>query len=407
MKWREATLGTGSTTLQVNVGDKSPVFLCKLLPDNNSYGEDIRETNSDSSGYESKDDDAVDMFPPSAARKSGVDIEEIVDDEKCPSEDAATKQAKMKKKHLADANKIEAEQQIVEKLNVRDPVLEDGGSARSLKRKVDAINHVDELKSDATESANGDAAEKKTKKKQKKRKGKTEKDDEVANVKQDPNTKDKSVSKTDNEGKQSNGKRASGGCKFVAEMENRKAAAINDLMNSGIPRAILADIPWVEPQQLCHGLLVLIKLRWENEALELARELDNKLHPEQLVKELVATTNETEKVLQEASEGNKRAVTVVKQAPALKELRTDMEYARMMNRKIALDAGITAKELILEERTCVVRDSKDIDLIKANGMRLNYVIIPADSDKAALLLIHVDTQLHCPVRFFLEDVPRI
>ncbi|KAL2898108.1 V-type ATPase assembly factor PKR1 [Bienertia sinuspersici] len=388
------------------------------------------------------------MFPPSAARKSGVDIEEIVDDEKCPSEDAATKQAKMKKQHLADANKKEAEQQIVEKLNVRDPVLEDdgfpvsisrkcrtysenleanvtgiakegkkkkkedeakddGGSARSLKRKVDAINHVDELKSDATESANGDAAEKKTKKKQKKRKGKTEKDDEVANVKQDPNTKDKSVSKTDNEGKQSNGKRASGGCKFVAEMENRKAAAINDLMNSGIPRAYLADIPWVEPQQLCHGLLVLIKLRWENEALELARELDNKLHPEQLVKELVATTNETEKVLQEASEGNKRAVTVVKQAPALKELRTDMEYARMMNRKIALDASITAKELILEERTCVVRDSKDIDLINANGMRLNYVIIPADSDKAASLLIQVDTQLNCPVRFFLEDVPRI
>ncbi|KAL2920529.1 Peptidyl-prolyl cis-trans isomerase FKBP53 [Bienertia sinuspersici] len=300
----QATLGTGSatkkSTLQVNVGDKSPVFLCTLLPDKSescslnlvfeesddvkfsvvgptsvhlsgfvqedieNYSEDIDETDSQSSddynAYvddfidhdedEFVDHDDADMFPSLAARKSGVSIEEILDDEKDPSEDGGTERAKKKKKHLAIADK-EAEQQIAaksddtasflesedddgfpvsraaksssenseanltagiakesKKKKKMDEAKDDGGSVKSLKRKVDAINHADEQKSDATETANGDASEDKKKKKKKKKKGKKEKDDELANVKQDATTEDKPISKTDKEAKESNAKSA-------------------------------------------------------------------------------------------------------------------------------------------------------------------------------------------------------
>ncbi|KMT15875.1 hypothetical protein BVRB_3g055630 [Beta vulgaris subsp. vulgaris] len=301
----QATLGTGSATkksiLQVNVGDKSPVYLCTLLPDktescslnlefdedddvkfsvvgptsihlsgfvqgdvehecdSDSCGEDISETDSGSSEYDSEDglgddfvdDDDVPIFPPSPVRKSGVVIEEIVDDEKAATENGGTKKGK-KKKQLGDSdNEKRAEQQIVVKGDIVASVLEsedededgfpvsssrkseansenskantttiaDEGkkkkikkdkakhedeSSKSLKRKVDAINH--EQKSDATEAADGDASENKKKKKQKKKKkGKTEDDEEGANLKQDA-PEDKQIHKTDKEAKKSTAK---------------------------------------------------------------------------------------------------------------------------------------------------------------------------------------------------------
>lgn len=297
----QATLGTGSatkkSTLQVNVGDKSPVFICTLLPDkseccslnleldedddvkfsvvgptsihlcgfvqrdlgddydSDSYGEDIAETESESSDYDSEDEyedgfinDVDDtMFPPSPVRNSGVVIEEIVDDEKAANDNGGTKKTK-KKKHLANSdNDNKAEQQIVVKENTGSLVLEsededgfpvssshkkenseanttgitaegkkkkkkdevkDDDKSASLKRKVDAIKPGDELKSDAIETANGDASENKKKKQKKKKKAKTEKDEEVSNIKEDASTEDKQIRKTDKEPKQSKAKPA-------------------------------------------------------------------------------------------------------------------------------------------------------------------------------------------------------
>ncbi|KAL2928398.1 Peptidyl-prolyl cis-trans isomerase FKBP53 [Bienertia sinuspersici] len=213
--------------------------------DDNAYVDDFIDQDED----EFIDDDAVDMFPSSAARKSGVPIEEILDDENNPSEDGGTDHEKKKKKHLAIADK-EAEQQIAaksddtasflesedddgfpvsraaksssenseanltagiakegKKKKKMDEAKDDGGTVKSLKRKVDAINHADEQKSDATETANGHASEDKQKKK-KKKKGKKEKDDELADLKQDADAEDKPISKTDKEAKESNAKTA-------------------------------------------------------------------------------------------------------------------------------------------------------------------------------------------------------
>ncbi|XP_021725322.1 peptidyl-prolyl cis-trans isomerase FKBP53-like [Chenopodium quinoa] len=296
----QATLGIGSSTkksiLQVNVGDKSPVFLCTLLPDkiescsltlefdeeddvkfsvigptsihlsgfvqsnleneydSDSYGEDIAESDSESSDYDSEDvseDEFLDgdddtMFPPSPVRKSGVVIEEIVDEEKTATENGGTKKGK-KKKQLADTdNDKKAEQQIVlkenngasvlesededgfpvsssrksenleantttkvveeKKKNKKDEAKDNVESEKNLKRKVDAIKSGQEQKSDAIE--NGEASENMKKKQKKKKKGKTEKSEEVSKIEQDANAEPKQISKTDKVVKQSKEKPA-------------------------------------------------------------------------------------------------------------------------------------------------------------------------------------------------------
>ncbi|KAL4188031.1 hypothetical protein AMTRI_Chr09g42080 [Amborella trichopoda] len=147
----KATLGHGSSTerssLQCNVGNKSPVLLCVLsenhtdncsidvefeeeeevvfsvlgprsvhligyymVPDRGpeedteSYGEDIDVETEEESSYHSSDDeyeddfiddDDLDMFPDSPRPKSGVTIEEIIDDE-VPSNGHVPKNLKKK-----------------------------------------------------------------------------------------------------------------------------------------------------------------------------------------------------------------------------------------------------------------------------------------------------------------------
>ncbi|XP_044468336.1 peptidyl-prolyl cis-trans isomerase FKBP53 isoform X2 [Mangifera indica] len=171
----QATLGLGSSTekaiLQCSVGDKNPIFLCSLLPnqnescslnlefneddlvtfsvigprsihlsgyfvaddgdhlrdeyDSDSYGEDIIETDTDESSefdtgdeYEDDIDDDDDLFPPSPVRNSGVVIEEIVDDEKPTNGNDRSK--RLKKKDQSS----NSEQQIVVKNSTGISVLE-------------------------------------------------------------------------------------------------------------------------------------------------------------------------------------------------------------------------------------------------------------------------------------------
>lgn len=175
----QATLGNGSSTkksvVQCLVGEKSPVFLCSLLPekletcslnlefdandvvtfsvigsrsvhltgfiavdgrdligydsDSDSFGEDIAETDTEerSTDYDSEDDydeDFIDdgdfqMFPPSRVPNRGVVLEEILDDEKPAN--AHTKQLKRKNK---SSKSDDNDRQIVVKSNSGVPVLE-------------------------------------------------------------------------------------------------------------------------------------------------------------------------------------------------------------------------------------------------------------------------------------------
>ncbi|XP_038877990.1 peptidyl-prolyl cis-trans isomerase FKBP53 [Benincasa hispida] len=181
----QATLGPGSSKersiIQCSVGDKSPIFLCSLIPnkiescplnlefeeddliafsvigpqsvhlsgyfvaneghairddyESDSFGEDIAETDTeDSSEYDTgdeyddefiddDDDDYPGMYPTSPVPKSGVVIEEIVDDEK--SNDANGQAKKVKKNKSSDSEGIRNSQcQIVLKRNVGNAVSE-------------------------------------------------------------------------------------------------------------------------------------------------------------------------------------------------------------------------------------------------------------------------------------------
>ncbi|XP_057952747.1 peptidyl-prolyl cis-trans isomerase FKBP53 [Malania oleifera] len=155
----QATLGTGSSTkkstVQCNVADKSPIFLCTLLPeriescplhlefedddevtfsvigprsvhlsgfsvsndqdfdgDDDPFGEDIAETETEeSTEYDTEDeyeddfidDDDIEMFPPSPVPNSGVLIEEILDDEK-PANGNAKSKPLVKKSHSKESD---------------------------------------------------------------------------------------------------------------------------------------------------------------------------------------------------------------------------------------------------------------------------------------------------------------
>lgn len=264
----QATLGPGSSKersiIQCSVGHKSPIFLCSLIPnkiescplnlefeeddlvafsvigpqsihlsgyfvadegrvirddyESDSFGEDIAETDTeDSSEYDTgdeyddefiddDDDEYPEMYPTSPVPKSGVVIEEIVDDEK--SNDANGQAKKVKKNKSSDSEDLRNSQhQIVLKRNVGNAVSEsededgfpiptkskskaniqkpkqeqngpstenvkeakekDGNDASSLKRKVENNDQVDHM-------------ERKKKKKQKK-KVKEEKAQEAGN----------------------------------------------------------------------------------------------------------------------------------------------------------------------------------------------------------------------------------
>ncbi|XP_020241157.1 peptidyl-prolyl cis-trans isomerase FKBP43-like isoform X1 [Asparagus officinalis] len=170
----QATLGIGNATnksiVQCNVGNKSPILLCNLIPNlletvhlelefeeaedvvfsvlgkrsvhlsgyyvgssggkfdddsSESYGEDIANSDSqdgygssDDDEYESDfidDDDDIGTFPSSAHRKSGVVIEEIIEDDK-PSHENANRRRLKKKHQLSDSDDDEdAKRQLVVK----------------------------------------------------------------------------------------------------------------------------------------------------------------------------------------------------------------------------------------------------------------------------------------------------
>lgn len=177
----QATLGLGESKersiVQCSMGYKSPIFLCSLLPNKNescpldlefegvdglidfsvigkrsvhlsgyfvdddrdarddyesdSFGEDIAETESESSEYDSDDayddgfidDEDLDIYPPSPVPNSGVVIEEIEDDEKPTNGNIQSKRLLKKNKSscLEDKN---PQHQIVSKRNAGVPVLE-------------------------------------------------------------------------------------------------------------------------------------------------------------------------------------------------------------------------------------------------------------------------------------------
>lgn len=149
LRLSQATLGDGSSTkksiLQCNVGDKSPIFLCSLLPNKietsplnvefeeddevtfsvigpssihlsgffygesentcghedefGSAGEDIADSDCESDDFDSDSededfefiDDDMDTLPSSAIRNTGVRIEEIVDDDEANNEKCSKK----------------------------------------------------------------------------------------------------------------------------------------------------------------------------------------------------------------------------------------------------------------------------------------------------------------------------
>ncbi|OVA07685.1 Peptidyl-prolyl cis-trans isomerase [Macleaya cordata] len=175
----QATLSIGSSTqksvVQCNVGDKSPVLLCALLPDKNescpldlefeeeeevifsvigprsvhltgyyipivgcghdddsdSYGEDIAESETEQSeDYDTEeeydddfiDDDELEMFQSSPRRKSAVVIEEILDDEKPANGNGSRK--RLKKKYQMSDSDDDDQKQIVVKDDTGSKVLE-------------------------------------------------------------------------------------------------------------------------------------------------------------------------------------------------------------------------------------------------------------------------------------------
>ncbi|CAI9774089.1 unnamed protein product [Fraxinus pennsylvanica] len=185
----QATLGSGSSTkkskVQCNVGDKSPIYLCTLLPERLEtcslnlefeedevtfsvigphsvhlsgffYGENDQDKLGDDSGsdsyeentvgtdsededdfmnYDSEDeddeegefidDDDLGIYPPSPVPNSGVRIEEIVDVEKPVNENGVSKRAKKKKSqsNVSDDN-MNYDRQLVVKGGHDVPVLE-------------------------------------------------------------------------------------------------------------------------------------------------------------------------------------------------------------------------------------------------------------------------------------------
>ncbi|CAA2988896.1 peptidyl-prolyl cis-trans isomerase FKBP53 [Olea europaea subsp. europaea] len=186
----QATLGSGSSSkkskVQCNVGDKSPIYLCSLLPEiletctlnlefeeedevmfsvigphsvhlsgffygetdqdklgddsgSDAYEENIvgidSEDENDFMNYDSEgededgvfidDDDDLGIFPTSPVPNSGVRIEEIVDDEKPVYENGVSKQSKKKKSrsNVSDDN-VDSDRQLVVKSGHDVPVLE-------------------------------------------------------------------------------------------------------------------------------------------------------------------------------------------------------------------------------------------------------------------------------------------
>ncbi|THU57833.1 hypothetical protein C4D60_Mb03t07730 [Musa balbisiana] len=203
-----ATLGNGKATsksvVQCNVGKKSPILLCSLVPDKaetchlelefeednevvfsvlgqrsvylcgfylgpcrghgdggdetDSYGEDIGEEDSESYGsfdseedeYESDfiDDGDIEMFSSSPQRKSSVIIEEIVDDDK-PAHGNGIRRRLKKKSQLveSDSGDDDSKLQLVVKSNNNIEVFEsedDDGFPISLSvKKKDAANNFE------------------------------------------------------------------------------------------------------------------------------------------------------------------------------------------------------------------------------------------------------------------------
>ncbi|KAL5554588.1 hypothetical protein UlMin_041989 [Ulmus minor] len=176
----QATLGLGSSKersiVQCSIGHKSPIFLCSLLPNKNEscplnleyedgddlvafsvigersvhlsgyfesdegdeirddydldpFGEDIADTESDSSEYNSSDDyddDDLDMYSPpsSPVPNSGVVIEEIVDDEKKPAHGNGQSKRSKKNQSNGSEDKTNSQHQIVVRGDISVPVLQ-------------------------------------------------------------------------------------------------------------------------------------------------------------------------------------------------------------------------------------------------------------------------------------------
>ncbi|XP_010276477.1 PREDICTED: peptidyl-prolyl cis-trans isomerase FKBP53 [Nelumbo nucifera] len=223
----QATLGTGSSTdkslLQCNVGDKSPVLLCSLLPDKtescplslefeedddvvfsvvgprsihltgfylgvvqdfggdddetDSYGEDIGETETEeSTDYDTEDEDEydedfiddgdVEVFPPSPVPNSGVVIEEILDDEKPTVANGSQKHPK-KKSQLRDSDNDDSSQrQIVVKGSTSAQFLEsedEDGFPISPRSKIkSSVNNLEAEKEKTDKKSDKESKKKKT-----------------------------------------------------------------------------------------------------------------------------------------------------------------------------------------------------------------------------------------------------
>ncbi|KAJ8752979.1 hypothetical protein K2173_008714 [Erythroxylum novogranatense] len=252
----QATLGLGSTkertVLQCSVGHKIPIFLCSLLPDKiescslnlefkdelvafsvigsrsvhlsgyfvsdegdhlrDEYdpdsGEDIAETDTDtdqSSEYDYDDgfddgddfivdeDDDFEVFPPSPVPKSGVVIEEIMDDDKPANENGKPKQHEKRNKSSVHEDQDDTRRQIVVNMEsededgfpictgqksetmIQESVLEQGehkvkGPAKESKKKTS--NDSDEAAGKKRKVENDDQDHQKERKKKKKKKQK-------------------------------------------------------------------------------------------------------------------------------------------------------------------------------------------------------------------------------------------
>ncbi|CAI9767623.1 unnamed protein product [Fraxinus pennsylvanica] len=222
----QATLGSGSSTkkskVQCNVGDKSPIYLCSLLPEiletctlnlefeeeedevtfsvigphsvhlsGFFYGETDQDKFGDDSGsdaYEENivgtdsedededgvfiddddDDDDLGIFPPSPVPNSGVIIEEIVDDEKPVNENDVSKRSKKKKSwsNMSDDN-VDSDQQLVVKSGHDVPVLEsedeDGFPVSTSGGKTHFSNSISKSEQFKDDNADEESQEKKSK----------------------------------------------------------------------------------------------------------------------------------------------------------------------------------------------------------------------------------------------------
>lgn len=164
--------------------------------------------------------------------------------------------------------------------------------------------------------------------------------------------------------------------------QDQRDAALEAMMVADIVDAnILEQLQWASTEEVDQGITVTSKFGLEATAKRLAYKLKRliDMEPDQMLKkvphrDLSETTLE---LIQEAKVRRKASAKLIRRRPEFIELKKELEYALKINRSVALDMSVSARESLRENRVCMVRDMNDYKTILDSGMSFNMVVIPA------------------------------